>query len=112
MNTEATPDGKQQHEAGAKLDAGKLRAQLVLGDFATVLKQVCEVGTFGANKYSAHGWLSVTNAQERYADAMVRHWLAHSSGEIVDADSGLPHLAHMAWNVLALIELRNRNVVK
>lgn len=105
---ENDPTGRNPHEAGAKLDAGKLRAGLVLGDFSRALTEVCAVGTFGANKYTPHGWLSVPDAQQRYTDAMMRHWLKDQAGEAYDPDSGLPHMAHFAWNALALLELALR----
>ncbi len=105
---ESDPSGKNPHEAGAKLDAGKLRADLVLGDFAHALEAVVEVGTFGANKYSPSGWLCLEDAEQRYADAAGRHWLKMKQGEEIDPDSGLPHLAHYAWNVLAGLELTMR----
>ncbi len=106
--SEKDPSGKNPHSPGAKLDAGKLRVNLVLGDFAHALEAVVEVGTFGANKYSPSGWLSVEDAEERYADAAGRHWLKMAQGEEIDPDSGLPHLAHYAWNILAGLELTMR----
>jgi hypothetical protein len=107
---ENDPTGRNPHEAGAKLDAGKLRAGLVLGDFSRALTEVCAVGTFGANKYTPHGWLSVPDAQQRYTDAMMRHWLKDQTGEVVDPDSGLSHKAHFAWNALAILELTLRDM--
>lgn len=107
---ENDPTGRNPHEAGAKLDAGKLRAGLVLGDFSRALTEVCAVGTFGANKYTPHGWLSVPDAQQRYTDAMMRHWLKDQAGETVDPDSGLSHKAHFAWNALAILELALHSV--
>ena len=91
-----------------KHDEGKIRAGLVLGDFSAALEEVCKVGTFGAEKYSAHGWLEVPDASERYTDAMLRHYLAHAQGIATDPESGLPHLAHLAWNALAVLELELR----
>lgn len=105
---EEDPNGKDQHEPGAKLDAGKLRPHLVLGDFANALTAVCEVGTFGANKYSDSGWISVPDAVSRYREAQFRHWLARQRGERVDPDSGLLHEAHEVWNALAVLELKIR----
>lgn len=102
---ENDPTGRDPNAPGAKLDAGKLRASLVLGDFANALTAVCAVGTFGAKKYSDHGWLSVPQAPGRYSDAMMRHWLAMQRGEELDEQSGLTHLAHFAWNALALLEM-------
>jgi hypothetical protein len=63
------------------------------------------VGTFGADKYTLHGWLAVENGEERYMDALFRHLLAD---EETDAESDLPHLAHAAWNALAVLELHLR----
>ena len=94
-------------EHGVKHDEGKVRAGLVLKDFACALEEVCEVGTFGVEKYTESGWLDVPNASDRYEDAMMRHYLAHCQGKQIDRESGLSHLAHMAWNVLAILELEH-----
>lgn len=96
------PNGLHQHAPGAKLDNGKPRAGLVLRDFGNALLEVSEVGTFGAEKYTPHGWLSVKNGEERYLDAAMRHLLMKGS----DSESGIDHLAHAAWNILAVLELR------
>lgn len=102
---EHDPNGLAQNEPGAKLDAGKIQAALVLGGFAKALEEVSKVGTFGAKKYSPNGWKSVEDGVGRYSDAMMRHWLAHQSGELIDTDSGLSHLSQVAWNVLAVLQL-------
>lgn len=106
---EVDPNGTPAHEPGAKLDAGKMRAGLVLGDFAHALQQVAEVGTFGARKYTDHGWLSVPGGIERYTDAMLRHWLAEHTGGALDDQTGLLHAAHLAWNAMARLELMLRD---
>lgn len=105
---ELDPTGKDPHAPGAKLDAGKNRLGLVLGDFARALEQVGRVGTYGAQKYSAHGWIDVPDGVERYTDAMYRHLLKNASGEVMDLDTGLSHLAHAAWNALAVLDLEIR----
>jgi hypothetical protein len=99
------PNGKSLHEPGAKADAGKQRPDLVLGDFANALQAVVAIGTFGARKYTDHGWVSVPNGIARYADAGQRHYFARKAGELNDPESGYYHLAHQAWNVLAELEL-------
>ena len=107
MNKKETdPNGIEQHAAGAKLDDGKLKAG-VLKDFSLALAAVAEVGTFGANKYTRGGWQSVPNGIERYDDAFWRH-LLEERHEPVDAESGMPHEWHLAWNLLATIELTLR----
>ena len=101
-------NGVDQPSAGAKLDAGKPRAALVLGGFAKALLEVAKVGTFGANKYTDNGWMEVENGKDRYADAGLRHFLYKAAGEELDPESGLDHLAHEAWNALARLELALR----
>jgi hypothetical protein len=102
---ELDPSGKDPHEAGAKLDAGKNRLSLVLGGFGKALQEVGKVSTFGANKYTDNGWQSVENGNERYTDAMLRHYFKEVGGELKDEDSELLHAAHLAWNALARLEL-------
>lgn len=111
MNARDTdPTGRNQHEPGAKLDAGKPRVSLVLNGFPNALMAVAEVGTYGANKYTDNGWLSVPNGKQRYADAGYRHNLLAATGEDRDAESGLLHKAHAAWNALAELELMLREI--
>lgn len=102
--TEQDPNGIPPGAPGAKLDAGKPDASLLL-DFGKALMAVAEVGTFGARKYSRGGWQHVENGQERYTAALLRHLM---QGEGEDPDSGLLHDAHAAWNALARLELRLR----
>lgn len=101
MDRECDPRGVDPHQPGAKLDAGKNRLGLVLMDFAPALIEVGKVGTFGANKYTPHGWKSVPDGEERYTDAMVRHLTAEWIGEDIDRDSQMLHAAQVAWNALA-----------
>lgn len=108
VRMEIDPHGKDQHETGAKLDAGKPRMSLVVGGFSRAIEAVAEIGTYGAQKYTDNGWMDVPNGIERYKDAMMRHLFAFEKGETYDKDSELEHLAHMAWNALAVLELQIR----
>lgn len=103
---EADPNGLHQHQPGAKLDHGKPDASL-LRDFARALLAVAEVGTFGATKYTRGGWQEVADGYNRYSAAGMRHFLK-AGFEDYDADSGLLHEAHEAWNALAKLELKLR----
>lgn len=94
-------DDISQHEPGAKLDKGKIRMGLVMHGFNLALQEVGRVGTFGANKYTDNGWKSVPDAANRYRDALYRHLMAPDT---LDNESGLPHLAHAAWNALAILQ--------
>jgi Domain of unknown function (DUF5664) len=106
---ETDPSGKRANEAGAKLDAGKNRLGLVLCGFSRALQEVGKVGTYGANKYTENGWVSVPNGGLRYTDAMLRHLMCESAGEACDPDSGIHHAAHTAWNALARLDLALRS---
>ena len=98
---EVDPTGLLPEQPGAKLDAGKPRMSLVMGGFSNALQEVGRVGTFGAKKYSDNGWHGVPNGKERYTDALYRHLLQDGP----DAESGIEHAAHAAWNALARLEL-------
>lgn len=105
---EQDPNGLNPSDPGAKLDQGKAKAA-VLSDFSLALMAVAFVGTFGAKKYSRGGWQQVEDAQIRYTDAQWRHLLAERH-EPNDEQSGLPHAAHQAWNLLARLELMLREI--
>ena len=106
---EIDPNGLDVHTPGAKLDAGKPRAGMVLGGFANALEEVVRVGTFGAEKYSDHGWVHVVDGEARYTDAMLRHLIKEWMGEALDPDTDLCHAAQVAWNALARLELMLRS---
>lgn len=96
------------HVVGAKDDSVKPRTDLVLGGFSRALWEVSNVGTFGANKYTDNGWQEVPNGIERYLNALLRHYFKYRMGEVYDPESKLPHLSHLAWNALAVLELYRR----
>lgn len=64
---------------------------------------------FGARKYSESAeayrsnWLQGMRWGRMYAAAL-RHLYAYHSGERLDSDSGLPHLAHAMCDLLMLLE--------
>lgn len=85
----------------AKADAGKVRPTLVP---PSLVMAVAKVREYGCQKYhDPDNWLGVE--PQRYRDALYRHWLAYLNGEDTDAESGLPHLWHIACNAAFLIEL-------
>lgn len=96
------------HVPGAKDDKAKPMAGVLL-DFSRALQAVVDVGTYGAKKYKRQGWCVVPEGSQRYTDAMVRHLLAIDvDPDGLDPETGLPHLAHVAWNALAVLELQAR----
>lgn len=92
-----------------KHDAGKVRMDLVPLD---VIEEIARVFTFGCTSVEAGGagyeegsWKDVPEAFKRYKAADLRHLAADARGETLDPVSGLPHLAHHAWNAIALLWL-------
>lgn len=85
---------------GKKYDQGKLRWDLLP---LHLIEKVVEVYTFGAQKYAPNTWQNLSDGYNRYKAALFRHLVAHEKGETIDTDSKLPHLAHVAWNAIALI---------
>jgi hypothetical protein len=98
------------HIPGAKLDDAKPDLDLVLSDFGRALIEVGKIGTFGAKKYTEHGWLSVPRGYRRYQSAMLRHHFSKDEDGEYDTESGMLHDAHRAWNALAALELRLRSL--
>lgn len=94
---------------GVKHDTGKPRMGLVLEDFPRAMMEVARVTTFGADKYTPSGWVTVPDGVDRYRDALARHVVTgYSEGR--DKESGLLHAAHTAWNALAVLELMLRDL--
>jgi hypothetical protein len=108
--SEADPTGRQPHEPGAKLDAGKppvLRG--VIQYFPRALCEVSKVSEYGAIKYAWKGWESVPDGVDRYGDAMARHIVGESIHGAIDPETDLLHAAQVAWNALARLELMLRS---
>lgn len=86
----------------AKADAGKPRPTLVP---TSLIWAVAAIREYGCQKYhDPENWRQVE--PQRYRDAAYRHFLAYlDDPHGVDAESGLPHLWHMACNIAFLIEM-------
>lgn len=104
--TEKDPNGRNPHEPGAKLDAGKPAVFRGLIDyFPRACLSVAGVSSFGAAKYAWKGWESVPDGFNRYSDALSRHLLGESIDGKRDPETGLLHAAQVAWNAMARLEL-------
>lgn len=91
-----------------KKDFDKLRWDLL--PWASV-EPIVQVLTYGAKKYSDNSWQKVESF--RYKGALYRHLVAFEKGELVDDESGLPHLAHALTNLVFLYyfyHLKNKEV--
>jgi hypothetical protein len=84
---------------GLKFDTGKPRYDLLVWPH---VEDIAKVMTMGAAKYAPGNWVHVEGGKDRYFAAAMRHLLAYRAGERADAESGLPHLAHAATNMMFL----------
>lgn len=75
----------------------------------SLIRAVAAVRMHGVKTYTdPENWRQVSH--ERYRDALYRHWLAYlDNPNAVDDESGLPHLWHMACNIMFLIEMEGKN---
>ena len=89
---------------GKKLDQGKPRLELLP---SKALESIAQVLNFGAVKYDPWQWTNGFN-WSRLIGAAMRHMNAFNSGEDLDPESGLPHLAHLGCCVLFLLEHYHR----
>ena len=85
---------------GVKHDTGKLRWDLLpLG----TAEPIVHVLTFGAVKYGPNNWKRVRPFRDRYYAALMRHLKAWQSGEKLDPETQLPHLAHAGCCLIFLL---------
>lgn len=84
-----------------KHDADKTRLDLVS---PALIEAVGRVRTYGVKKYGdSDCWRKVE--RKRYIAATMRHFEAFRKGETLDEESGMPHLWHVACNIMFLIDL-------
>lgn len=96
---------KNEEEKGLKFDTGKPLVGTILDVFPNALMGIGQLIEFGTHKYpSPTNCLLVNNGNNRYKNALMRHLIKHSGGEIIDKETKLPHLYAVAWNALILIE--------
>lgn len=91
-----------------KKDSGKLRWSLMPFN---ELKDVVKVLMKGAEKYSPDNWKKCDDTT-RYKDALMRHVVAYVSGDKIDEEFGLSHLAHAMCNCLFLMWFDNNKKEK
>lgn len=100
--TLTAPDLELDFSQAVKADAGKPRLTLVP---RAILWAVARIREYGCAKYhDPDNWKQVE--PQRYRDAAFRHFLAYlDDPKSVDAESGLPHLWHLACNIAFLCEM-------
>ena len=103
-------DGKIVEGFAPKFDATKVRVDLLPIE---PLMQVANVFGFGAKKYFANSYRQgETVVWSRTYGSIMRHMMAFWSGEDLDQESGLPHLAHAGTQLFILMEHTANNQAK
>ena len=82
-------------KTGIKKDGGKTQWSLVPW---TEMELAVRVLMHGAKKYAPFNWQGLDRV--RMLDALTRHVVARQQGEVLDKESGLPHLAHAVCEAL------------
>ena len=95
-----------KEQKGLKYDAKKPMVGTLVNVFPNALMQIGACIQFGTTKYpDPNNWKKVDKAEQRYQDALMRHLCKMNMGIEIDNETGLPHLTHVAWNTLAILEL-------
>ncbi len=71
------------------------------------LRVVASVLTFGSKKHATDwGWRNIS--VDDHLDAAFRHLASHADGDLIDDESGLPHVAHAVCRMLFILDLRSK----
>lgn len=96
--------------AGKKFDEGKAPVTQFLRQFPLAIECLAKLSEYGHKQYGEaeddaawDNWKKVPNALFRYEQARGRH-LIEKNGEI--DESGFYHVAHDAWDALAVLQLK------
>jgi Domain of unknown function (DUF5664) len=95
------PDG-----GGLRFDAGKNQLDLIPPEWVWALAMVL---TRGAIKYAIRNWERGMK-WSKMIGCSLRHIFKFACGERYDRESGCHHLAHAAWNLLALMTYDIRKI--
>lgn len=91
---------------GLRADKGKTEFHLIPVDG---LAELGRVYSFGAKKYAPRNW-ERGMLWSRCYNSLLRHLYAYWNGERNDQETGLHHMAHVAWNAVALLVYSLRGI--
>jgi hypothetical protein len=89
-----------EDKGAVRHDQGKPMPELLS---PVAMMGIARVLEFGARKYAANNWRKGMS-WSRCVASLLRHTFKFMAGEDVDKESGLPHVDHMACNVMFLQE--------
>jgi len=104
----STEEEKQMNQVTAgRFSEGKVRHDLVA---PWALEQIARVYTYGTIKYNDDNWWKGLKWKKDVFGCVLRHVWKWFRGEQNDDESGCHHLAHAAWNCMALMEYERNKI--
>lgn len=94
-------------DKGVKYDSEKPRYDLLP---PKALLEAVKNLTFGATKYAPENWKKVPEGRRRYFAAAQRHQWQWKSGETLDPENNLHHLAAAIVNLMFILEKELNNI--
>ncbi len=93
----------------AAVTLGKTPLQLIPPIAMTMMAEVLDGG---ADKYGPWNWRGAPIELMTYVGAIMRHTNAIASGEDIDPESGLPHVAHIAATAAIVMDATHVGALK
>ena len=93
-------------EKGTRHNSGKAQLSYML-DADIAMKGMSNVFEFGAQKYDRNNWKKGLDTNE-IMDSLLRHLISYANGEVLDPESGLPHIDHVTCNAVFLATFGER----
>ena len=95
-----------QPDKADRFNSGKSQLSYML-DCDVAMHGMCAVFASGAEKYDRCNWKKGLDPVE-IMDSLLRHLMAYRNGEVVDPESGLPHVDHITCNAVFLATFGER----